>query len=455
MNQKENNHEKYNINLSEINQELERLSKSLEKFPIEVFPKQVQEIIIETNDKLGYPNDFIASSILVATSIAIGSRIQVSLKEGFNAYCNIYMILVGPSGSCKSHPMSWALKPIEKIDKANYEIYKKQRKQYELEKSTQLNELPSPPRLKKHLVSNITFEALTDVIDKNPNGIGVFVDEIAGWFKNFDRYNNGSEIESWLSIWSNKPLIIDRKNSEPVFIETPFVSVLGSIQNGIIKELGKNNKAANGFMERLLINSPSNLEKYRWNEKELDIEISKNWDSIINNIFSIKVDCDEMGNIKTKIIPFSKSALKEIIDWQNKISNLCKEYDDEEISSLYAKVDQHALKFCLILQVLECVCSKNKLDVITTEVVKKATLLAEFFAKNSLKAKELMEANNPIKHLNQQKQDLYNALENKFSTKEGFKTAQEFSMEYKTYERFIGKKDLFKREKQGIYTKLY
>ena len=74
-------------------------------------------------------------------------------------------------------------------------------------------------------VSFIRFhEALAEVHKFNKRGIGVYADELAGWFKNFNRYNKGSEMEFWLSQWSSKPINIDRKTGEPVFIPYLYFS---------------------------------------------------------------------------------------------------------------------------------------------------------------------------------------------------------------------------------------
>lgn len=448
------------ISLLELKQEVDSLSKIKDSFPIEVFPSAIQEIINETNDKLGYPKDFIASSILYTSSIAIGNRIQAQLKEDYNFCCNLYLSIVGHSGTCKSHPITWALRPILKIDRnlhSEYLINKRQFEEAILKSKSKDYEgvLPSEPKLKKHLVSDVTFEALAIVLNNNNVGIGLHRDELAGWFNNFDRYNKGSEIESWISIWSNKPISIDRKQNEPIFIENPFISVIGSIQLGIIKEMAKNNKGVNGFMERLLFVIPKDLKKLEWNRKSIDPRIAVLWDEIVNDIFSIKIDLDEFDMPKTKIVGFSNDAFEEIVNWQNSICKICDDYDDSKMSSLYSKVEQHAVKFALIIQVLESVCSGQELTKITTETVRKATSLAEYFANNSIKARELMELNHPISLDSELKKIVYNNLPVEFSTREGQSIAFNLGMSFRSFERFISCKDLFKKEKQGVYKKLH
>ena len=110
------------------------------------------------------------------------------------------------------------------------------------------------------LVTDFTPEALIEVHKFNKNGIGVYADELASWFKNFNRYNSGSEEQFWLSVWSGKPIRINRKTSEPIFISLPFISVIGTIQPAVLKELAKD-RTENGFMDRILFVIPDDLKK--------------------------------------------------------------------------------------------------------------------------------------------------------------------------------------------------
>lgn len=72
------------------------------------------------------------------------------------------------------------------------------------------------------------------------------MDELASWFKNFNRYNKGSEQEFWLSVWSGNTVKVNRKTSDQYNIPLPFISVAGTIQPGVLNELA-DNRTENGF----------------------------------------------------------------------------------------------------------------------------------------------------------------------------------------------------------------
>ena len=87
------------------------------RFPVEVFPTRIQEIITATNESLNFPFDFIGASILYAVSVAIGNTYRVEVKKGWQENAVIYLALVGRPGTNKSHPLSFAIQPLIEQDK--------------------------------------------------------------------------------------------------------------------------------------------------------------------------------------------------------------------------------------------------------------------------------------------------------------------------------------------------
>lgn len=183
-------------------------SESLQKsqknpFPIEVFPEKVQGIITELKNTMTYPVDYTAAGMMYAVSVAIGLSCKVKFKEGWVDSAILYLAIVGKAGTNKSHPLTFGTDPLRKIDEEAYKKYLAEKAEYKFiealtkkEKAAKQSELMEEPFWKQFLVSDFTFEALVDVLSKNKNTIGVCADELASWFKDFNRYNNGSEEET-------------------------------------------------------------------------------------------------------------------------------------------------------------------------------------------------------------------------------------------------------------------
>jgi hypothetical protein len=431
----------------------------LNTFPIEIFPIEIQKIIKETNETLNYPIDFIGSSILFATSLAIGNSLKVRIKNGWVENTVLYLCLVGNKGINKSHPISWALKPLEEVDKLNYEIFLEKIKEYEAnqkltkkEREEQGIEELVKPFWEQCLVSDFTPEALISLLKQNKRGIGVYSDELSGWIANFNRYNKGSEEQMWLSSWNGKPIRINRKSSEPIFIPYPFISVIGTIQPSVLKIFGEKNRAENGFLDRLIFTYVEDLNKPYWSEEELNPEIPKSWDDILTKISNLPIHIDESGNPISEILEFSIEAKKRIYEWQRKITDFSNESKNDDIMGINAKIEMYAIRFSLILQMQFFACGEEK-DSISLKAVNGAIALVEYFTKSALRVRERINNFNPLDNLTTDKINLYNVLPDTFTTKQGTQLAFVHGISERTFKRMLNDKELFEKRKQGEYSK--
>lgn len=437
-------------------------SRQSNPFPVEVFPLPVQQIIEETNKNLGFPIDFIGASLLYAVSVAVGNTHRVEVKKGFLESAVLYLALVGRPGTNKSHPLSFALKPIVERDKKTYQEYEGLKKEFERiekmnlkERKEQSLEVPVRPVWKKFLLSDFTPEALAEVHKFNKRGIGVYVDELAGWFKNFNRYNKGSEMEFWLSVWSGKPVNIDRKTGDPVFIPLPFISVCGTIQNGILNELAKDSRSQNGFIDRILFVIPDNLQKQYWSEVEISHYIESNWENLISNLLNLKVEFDLTQNPNPKALKFTPEAKRILTEWQRQNTDQSNNSENEAVSGIYSKLEMYAIRLSLTLEMMRSACDQSKKEPtgIEVEAVEGAIKLVEYFRKSAEKVNSIVSNLNPLDRLPEDKQTLYNALPDTFSTEAGLIIAEGLGCPERTFKRFLNERDFFTRISRGEHAK--
>ncbi len=335
-------------------------------FPIHIFPKAIQEIIYETNKCLNFPIDFIGSSLFYASSLAIGNSCQVQQKSTWYESAVLYMAIVGRAGTNKSHPLRFALKPIEQQDNESFSKYEEELQEYQntaklskKEREIQAIEESNPPILKKFLVSDVTPEALVNVHYFNKRGIGVHIDELAGWFKNFDRYHKGAEQEFWLSNWNSSPIIIDRKTSSSIRITKPFISVCGTTQTAILSEMAKDNRSKNGFIDRMLFVVPEGLKKEKWNDNELDPCFTENWKDIIHNLLNLPFKTDRYDVPLPYTLVFTPEAKEILKEWQSNNTDICNQLDNDSLVGIYTKLDVYCIRFALIFQLLKYACGEG------------------------------------------------------------------------------------------------
>lgn len=443
-----------------LQQGIEIQERKTNRFPVEVFPLPIQQVITATNENLNFPIDFIGASLLYAVSVAVGNTHSVEVKKGFQQSAVLYIAIVGRAGTTKSHPLSFALQPIVEQDKRTYRQYEQERQEYEQavnlskkEREQQAIDEPTKPVWQKFLLSDFTPEALAEVHKFNKRGIGVYVDELAGWFKNFNRYNKGSEMEFWLSQWSGKPINIDRKTGEPVFIPLPFISVAGTIQKGILNELAKDSRTQNGFIDRILFVIPDNIKKECWSETDLPPVVSENWESIISNLLSLSITNDDTLNPSPEVLKFTPEAKKVLFEWQKANTDQCNEAENEAVSGIFSKMDMYVLRLALILEMMRFACNESNKQAVSIEAVQGAVKLVEYFKSSAVKVNSILSNASPLDKHPADKQALYNALPDTFTTETGLQIAEGLAVAERTFKYFLNEKELFMRISRGEYQK--
>jgi len=244
-------------------------------FPVEVFPDRVQQIIRATESALQFPVDYSCAAVLAAGATAIRKQLVACLKNDFEQFPLIYLLLVGRPGINKSQPLYWFLRPILTKDRELYEHFSRDRDRWEEEQKLSKGEKVSngiseseEPLLRQIIVQDVTVEKLAKVLQDNEFGVGAYFDEGLAWIKNFNRYTPGSEEQVWLQIFSSKPIKLDRKGSGQIYIPEPFVSVCGTIQPGVFSKLFKDH-SDNGFLDRVLLAWPEDQRKEAWTDLEV------------------------------------------------------------------------------------------------------------------------------------------------------------------------------------------
>lgn len=442
---------------SDIEQHAENLRETLfnpdqilDPFPIDVYPDQIQRIIASTNESLQYPIDFIGTAILYAASLAIGNTHKMEVKRGHIQSAVIWIALVGSPGTSKTHPLKFAIGPIFDRDKEEYQHYKHELREYKQNLREKNNAELERPIRKKTILSDYTPEALAACHDVNRRGIGVYNDELAGWFKNFNRYNAGSEQERWLESWSLSPINIDRRNGDSFHIENPFISVAGTIQPTLLDELAKDRRKDNGFIDRILFTMPDGLRKLAWTETEIPENILVNYHEIMSRLLNLNFD--PTGN--PYVIRLSKSAKEMLFDWQHGNTEMTNACDIEPLKDVLNKFDVHTCRIALLLQMIRWACAKAGKNEIDLDSVQSAIQLAEYFRKMNIKVFHNVNKHfDPLGKLPDDKRKLYEALPRQFNRKTGLQIAENIGISRRAFDKFIKDDEFFSNAKYGVYRK--
>jgi len=365
-------------------------------FPVEVFPEPIQDIIEALNDKRTYPKEFTGASMLYAASVAAGNGFHV--ERPFTQVPVLYLAMVALSGKVKSHPLSFAVQPLQIIDDDLFTEY--ERAYEEFKKSSE--ESAVKPKLKTRTVQDITPEALAQTHYYNKRGLGLYKQELTSWFETFDRYARNADQAFWLSNWDSTPISQTRKTADSFRIKHPFISVAGTIQAAKLAKLAGNERAETGFIDRILFVVPDKLQNVRWGNYSDTSNEEDNWEKIINRIESQSRERfegkDDTNN--TTLVNFNDDAYQRLIQWQNKVADKMDEAEDKGNHGhiqLLAKLQTYCIRLALLLSILDEAVKENPgQPIITNDNVKGAIRLSAYFEEHGQKARQTAGAENKL-----------------------------------------------------------
>ena len=337
------------------------------------------------------------------------------------------MALIGRPGANKSHPLSFAFQPFIEHDYRQNQEYQKLYAEYERTMSMSkkerieagLDEFPQAPVRRRFLVSDITPEGLSLIHAQNPRGLCLWSDELSAWFKNFNRYNNGSEEQFWLSVFNAKPTISDRKSTQSsIFIRRPYISVIGTIQKKILGELVKGERSSNGFIDRILFVMPESVLKSRWNDRETPEELEIQWQQIIDKLIAQDCPHDENNELQPQCLPFDEDAKQRLYGWQHENARQCDMETNDALVGIYCKLE---------------------------------ILLTEYFRTTAVKVQTAVSQ----EQLSELHRNIYLNLPQRFTTAEGIGIAESYGMKEHAFKMFLKRHigTLFRKENHGEYSK--
>ena len=424
------------------------VNASANPFPIDVFPCLFKDLILDLNSSLNFPIDYTATSILTAISTAVGTTVKARVKHNWFEYGSLYSCLIGNAGANKTHPINTIFKPIKDIDKSNHDIFKEtftEWEQFNKLSKKEKNGLAEPivPKLKKSVLTNFTPEVLNKRLEENERGCTVLSDELATFFNGMNNYSKGDQIGTYLSFWSNQPTTIDRiGNPIPLFIENPYLSIIGGLQPRVLSTSFPIEKLNNGFFQRFLFAFPDSVFKEPISDNECNSTLIENYKNFILNFYT---DIQE-----TKILKWSADAKVFFYNWQKENCNLVNEYQNNIKGEIASKFDNHFIRLAMLLQMMR----EPKHDYIELEAVQGAEKLCVYFMNCSFKVLEVIQNKKDyFQTLTEQKQKFYNSLVEKFTTAEAVAIGLNFQFSERSIKTFLTDTILFKKLKHGSYEK--
>jgi hypothetical protein len=283
-------------------------------FPVEVFPDDLRDALLEASQAIPCPVDYLAVPLLAAAGSCIGRSRALAVKNKYVQHALLYTAVVAPPGSGKSPALELVTEPLHEQEEKFHEEWELQLAAYEVQMAEYEAELAAykaakkksvarkaeadtetdkeadkkpdaklpvkPPRpvRKRALTDNATVESLALILRDNARGVLLAKDELIAWVKAMNQYRpagKGDDEQFWLSNWSCTTFIVDRKGDHdhgPLIAKKPFVGVTGCITPTKLKTLrgdvGPRRADDDGRLDRILLSHPEepDAEPEDWNE---------------------------------------------------------------------------------------------------------------------------------------------------------------------------------------------
>ena len=247
-------------------------------FPLNALNSDVKKYIKSVSDCDKISENITATALLNACGYALSNFYECEVKSGWVERPNLWSIISISSGMGKSVITRRIFKHINKKfieisdkSKKDLSIYNqwkektKRKRELKLEEDVELRNwlcdngfptgsVPQKPKKMEMLAHDFTFEKVLQILDEN-NGRGFLLidEEVAGLFKQFNRYRPGNDEETFLKLWGYDVISrvrVDEKNSS--LIKDPNVSVFGATQKELLFDIYTKARIVNGNIFRFL-----------------------------------------------------------------------------------------------------------------------------------------------------------------------------------------------------------
>lgn len=213
------------------------------------------------------PPDYCAATAMIVAGALIGRKVAIRPKrhDDWQVVPNLYGAMVGRPSLLKSPAMKEILKFLSRLEVEAKQEYAKALADFEtaalvaeatkkvgkeklkqavkdgIDASAIAAEIAKgaddPPTRRRYLANDTTMEKLGVILKENPNGVLLFLDELITLLRTMDREGHEGDRGFYLTAWAgDSRYTYDRIGRGTLDIEAAIVSIVGSIQPGVIAD---------------------------------------------------------------------------------------------------------------------------------------------------------------------------------------------------------------------------
>ncbi len=238
----------------------------VQAFDSDLIPVALQPWVTDIAHRMQCPPDFPAVAALVAASSLIGARavVQPKARDDWQVTPNLWGMTVGRPGVKKSPALSEALRPLNRLQQAEFDQWQVAHEAWALDcKVAELagidnekkakglaaknpaaarallepTDTPDEPIARRFIVNDATVEKLGELMQQNPWGTLSYRDELYGLLTGLDKQGQEGSRAFYLQAYDgNQGYTFDRIGRGTVHIHRVCLAMIGGIQPGRIQE---------------------------------------------------------------------------------------------------------------------------------------------------------------------------------------------------------------------------
>lgn len=333
--------------------ELDKRDKSINPFPLDVFPSQLKPFINDLTQFYDIPRSFVGLCLLSCYSTAIGTAYAVTTNGKDKIFMGVWGCLLGISSSGKSAAMDLILEPIYNIQQ-----------DFDKEWDEEVNNLEKQDdkrymNIKAVAIRDVHVQTLIkSILPKNPKGLIKLSDELLEWINGLNALGKGkgTDEQFWLSAYNSRMYTVTRGGNEKYTVPRPFVNVLGGLQYGVLHRLFANDRDITGFVYRLLFAMP---EADKISDRDLTHKTPQEYFDIHDNaVRTLYEDLPITDSYEEPMLCImGESAIKAFLSWRtellreiNRITDL---QEKDARSGIYGKITEYCQRFAGIICLMD------------------------------------------------------------------------------------------------------
>ena len=289
---------------------------------------------------------------VAASLLRVGTELEIDAGMGFYVPPILFTGLVAPSGSKKSPLQRQILGPLSQLQAEadqDYEYavseYEVNLQEWEQTKAEDRGMRPRKPIPREYHTSDATREAIARIQSQQPErGILVTPDELAGLFKGQNQYRNGrgNDKESLLTAFDGSGLKVDRASGMRISISRTSLSITGTIQPDILREMMGDFSDANGQWARFLW-CLLPLQPAPFPQQTVQYDLSERLYGLYRQLEDSPPKCYRL----------TAEAKTLFAEWYDQLDHLRVTETHQGLQAVYSKMQGHTGRLALILHCLQ------------------------------------------------------------------------------------------------------